>query len=90
MITEKDLVPILHGGPALQEILAASGFTLAGWEALVHCELEASDRIELKAARLDGLSEDSEERRFWPRKMHLHLRWMASSPSPAHAFSRVQ
>jgi hypothetical protein len=30
MIAEKDLVPILHGAPHLQEMLAASGFTLTG------------------------------------------------------------
>ena len=43
MITEKDLVPILHGAPHVQEILAASGFTHADWEALVNSELETSD-----------------------------------------------
>jgi hypothetical protein len=43
MITEKDLVPILHRAPHLQEILAASGFKHAEWEALVNSELETSD-----------------------------------------------
>jgi hypothetical protein len=43
MITEKDLVPILHGAPHRQEMLAASGFTHADWEALVNSELETSD-----------------------------------------------
>jgi hypothetical protein len=43
MITEKDLVPILHGTPHVQEILAASGFTPAALEALVNSELETSD-----------------------------------------------
>jgi len=43
MISEKDLVPILRG--ALQEILAASGFTPADLEALVNSELETSDLL---------------------------------------------
>jgi hypothetical protein len=43
MITENDLVPILHGATNVQEILAASGFTHADWEALVNSELETSD-----------------------------------------------
>ena len=42
MTTEKDLVPILHEAPHLQEILAASGFTHADWEALLNSELETS------------------------------------------------
>ena len=45
MITEKDLVPILHGAPHLREILAASGFTPADLEALVNSELETSDLL---------------------------------------------
>jgi hypothetical protein len=45
MITEKDLVPILHGAPHLQEILTASGFTPADLEALVDSELETSDLL---------------------------------------------
>ena len=42
MITEKDLVRILHGAPHVQEILAASGFRHADWEALLNSELETS------------------------------------------------
>ena len=43
MITEKDMVPMLHGAPHLEEILAALGFTAADLEALVNSELETSD-----------------------------------------------
>jgi predicted nucleotidyltransferase len=45
MITEKDLVPILHGASHLQEILATSGFTPADFETLVNSELETSDLL---------------------------------------------
>jgi len=43
IITERDLVPILHGAQHVQEILAASGFTHADWGALLNSELEISD-----------------------------------------------
>ncbi len=45
MITEKDLVSILHREPHLQEILAASGFTPSDLEALVNSELQTSDLL---------------------------------------------
>ena len=45
MITEKDLVPMLHGAVHLEEILAALGFTPADFEALVNSELETSDLL---------------------------------------------
>ena len=45
MITEKDLVPMLHGAPHLEEILAGLGFTAADLEALVNSELETSDLL---------------------------------------------
>ena len=45
MITEKDLVPILHGAAHLQAILATSGVTPADLETLVNSELETSDLL---------------------------------------------
>jgi hypothetical protein len=45
MITEKDLAPMLHGAPHLEEILAGLGFTAADLEALVNSELETSDLL---------------------------------------------
>ena len=54
MITEKDLAPMLHGAPHLEEVLAGLGFTAADFEALVNSELETSDLLRYVDALLSN------------------------------------